>query len=348
MISEITTIAELRAITQEWTALFERCPDATPFQSPEWLLPWWDAFQPGELFCLAQRHDGRLMGLMPLYVDEAGVARFLGAGISDHHDALLEPGMDAAPLIAHLETSGCLRECHLLELPGCSPLLRVRQATGTSAVRPVLRLPAQPGYDLRRNLRRYGQKLAAAHAIEYGLDAGERRGEYLDALFSLHEARWNGKGEPGVLADPQLRRFHDQAAAGFAGQKWLRFFGLRADGSLIAVIYAFALRGRAYFYLNGFAPHFARYSPGILLLNFALQEFASAGIVTADFLRGGESYKYVWGAEDAINYELRLHSSGTRSAKEDNAAQSSGAASDRNQRAWGNAAGRAAPGTLSR
>ena len=36
--------AEVERLVPEWQALWRRIPDATPFQSPEWLLSWWSCF----------------------------------------------------------------------------------------------------------------------------------------------------------------------------------------------------------------------------------------------------------------------------------------------------------------
>jgi hypothetical protein len=43
---KLCDLGELMALRQEWRALWERCPDASPFQSDAWLLPWWRAYRP--------------------------------------------------------------------------------------------------------------------------------------------------------------------------------------------------------------------------------------------------------------------------------------------------------------
>ena len=35
----LDTIADLVRLLPQWWALWDRCPSATPFQSPAWLLP---------------------------------------------------------------------------------------------------------------------------------------------------------------------------------------------------------------------------------------------------------------------------------------------------------------------
>jgi CelD/BcsL family acetyltransferase involved in cellulose biosynthesis len=335
-ISDRTRLEQLRP---HWSALYHRCPWATPFQSPEWLLAWWDVFHPGEIQSLAIHDGGRLVGLAPLYRGEDGIQRFLGAGISDYLDILAEPGTGAATAVVQ----NC-QNADLMELRAESPLLAARTASGVSSVCPVLRLPARPGYNLRRNVQRYGKRLAREGQVAYEAVGGEPWPEYLEALFGLHGARWEARDEPGgVFADPRVRQFHRGVAPGLAARAWLRLFGLRLDGTLVAVMYTFLEAGRAYFYLSGFAPELSRFAPGVLLLNFALETLAAEGTREADFLRGRESYKYQWGAEDRPNYRLRIESAeptGTRNAL----SPVSGTASQPVFTAGvGNAAGGAAP-----
>jgi CelD/BcsL family acetyltransferase involved in cellulose biosynthesis len=54
-------------LVPEWRVLWQRVPDATPFQSPEWLLSWWGCFGNGAPFVLTAREDGQLIAVLPLY-----------------------------------------------------------------------------------------------------------------------------------------------------------------------------------------------------------------------------------------------------------------------------------------
>ncbi len=60
-LQEITATRQLEALGPEWSALWERCVGATPFQTPEWLLPWWRSLGRGELRGVALRQGGRLV-----------------------------------------------------------------------------------------------------------------------------------------------------------------------------------------------------------------------------------------------------------------------------------------------
>src|ERR1700686_2718465 len=87
----LTTTQQLEAAEREWLELWRELPDATPFQSPMWLLPWWGHFGSNDLNAIATRDGGRLRALAPLYVireDDESLGLFLGTGISDYLDIL--------------------------------------------------------------------------------------------------------------------------------------------------------------------------------------------------------------------------------------------------------------------
>jgi CelD/BcsL family acetyltransferase involved in cellulose biosynthesis len=65
---EITTSAALQRIYPIWVNLSERLPGATPFQHPDWLLPWWRHIGGGVLFVIAIQDGGELSELAPFYV----------------------------------------------------------------------------------------------------------------------------------------------------------------------------------------------------------------------------------------------------------------------------------------
>src|SRR5512135_3573063 len=67
-VEEITTMDAPGWLRDECSALWSRCPGATPFQAPEWLILWRRAFGEGDPWTLALRHEGRLVGLVPLFL----------------------------------------------------------------------------------------------------------------------------------------------------------------------------------------------------------------------------------------------------------------------------------------
>jgi CelD/BcsL family acetyltransferase involved in cellulose biosynthesis len=142
-------------------------------------------------------------------------------------------------------------------------------------------------------------------AVEF-VDANAASVEsFFDVLVSLHGARWRSRLEPGVLSDPRVQSFHKEAIAKLPDIA--RLHALRIGDETAAVYYGFQDRGRAYAYLSGFHPSFAHESPGSLLLEHVIAKSRRAGVGEFHFLRGGESYKYEWGARDRFNTRREFH-----------------------------------------
>jgi CelD/BcsL family acetyltransferase involved in cellulose biosynthesis len=300
----IEGVGELAAITNAWIDLWERCPAATPFQRPEWLLPWCRTFAPNGVRVVVVRAEDRVVGVLPLAVD-GRATRLLGEGISDYLDALVDSGWEPDVLGCFSAEITNWDRCEMAALPASSPLLRMsalpgfRDAVTPDDVCPVLSLDgglerALPK-EMARNLRR-----ARARAEEVGrlglvtADA-DNRAELLEALFALHGARW---GDGGVLGDAKVRAFHREMSEAMLAAGLLRLHGVTLDERIVAVVYGFAARDVLYLYLQGYDPADAELSPGTLAVGAAIAESAREGARAVDMLRGREGYKYRFGARD--------------------------------------------------
>jgi CelD/BcsL family acetyltransferase involved in cellulose biosynthesis len=311
----------LHALRAPWSELCDRSPRVTPFQRPEWLLAHARAFPPHDPWILAvhagDRRD-RLAGLLPLFLYKNGPDRTLaplGAGISDYCDAILEPGTEPAVLAALWDFLAARRDawdlCDWEQVPADSPLARHPAPPGfrdeplPGDPSPVLPLPGcvealsevVPTRQLS-NLRKFRRKAQTLGALTLErADAATWSGQ-LDALFALHRARWETRGEEGVLSGEALRAFHSEVAAGFLARGALFLHALKLDGRTLATIHAFREKETVYCYLQGFDPELAKLSPGVLALGGVIEAAVREGARAIDFLRGKETYKYRWGARD--------------------------------------------------
>jgi CelD/BcsL family acetyltransferase involved in cellulose biosynthesis len=120
-------------------------------------------------------------------------------------------------------------------------------------------------------------------------------------LWRLHSARWLTRGQTGVLTDGRSAAFHAEALPLLIDRGIARLYALRIGEEVAGIYYGFSHHTHAYAYLGGFDPAFAYYSPGTVLIGHAIAEAATEGAHTFHFLRGGEAYKYAWGAEDQFN-----------------------------------------------
>lgn len=332
-IEEATATENLERLRPDWAGLWALVPFATPFQAPDWLIPWWRHIGEGELLTLAIRDDGQLVGLLPFYVytpPEDGRRRLfpLGIGTTDYLDALIAPGREREVMelaFRHLATRrDRFDSCEWPQLRVGSPLLEVSAPSGwsdrtdPSEPCPVLHLPRSfdalgtvVSRKTLRDLRTVRKRAEQAGAVRWESAGEQNLSELFDALLRLHAARWATREEAGVLASPAVQASHREALPSLLRSGLLRFDALRLDGEIIAALYALAdppehAERRLYFYLGGFDPAYERLSPGMLLVGHAIEQAIAEGIAIADFLRGQERYKYLWGAEDTPTFRRVL------------------------------------------
>jgi CelD/BcsL family acetyltransferase involved in cellulose biosynthesis len=316
----IRDAAGLAALAGPWSDLWRGSPAATVFQSPAWLMAWWDVFAPGQLATIALWSGDRLVALAPLYLETGSLGLRLlpmGIGISDYTDVLLDPAdpEEAARLLA--ETLPVIAPWEICEFPELAPdaaALALPCPPGTRETRtqaslcPVLPLLGEPAelraYVPAARLRKLGtaQRRAARRgdvAIVVG-DSGNGEAMLQD-LVRLHRACWNRRGQPGVLDDSRVPQFHFAALPGLMRENLLRLYALTIGDRVASVYYGFVHHRRAFAYLGGYDPEFAFESPGALLMEHALEDAIAEGDTEFDFLRGGEAYKHAWGAKDRAN-----------------------------------------------
>ena len=320
-IGEHVGVAALGALAGEWAELFERCPDATPFAHPAWLLAWARRLATGTPFAVTVRRGGRLAALMPLHLLPDGGLELGGAPVSDYRDALVAGG--ASDDVPRLLVAAALRcaarfRCELADLPASSQLATAPAPRGwrdelrVCAICPVVVVPRGAelaelaSARLHEDLARYQRRLARRGVVAVRGARADEHAAWIDRLIALHGARWQRRGGDGVLADARVQQFHREAASGLAAAGLLAATALTVDDEPVALIYAFRRADRFYYYLSGFDPALTRLSIGSLAIAAAFERALAAGAREIDFLRGAEPYKYRWGARDRPTLRRRL------------------------------------------
>jgi CelD/BcsL family acetyltransferase involved in cellulose biosynthesis len=315
----IDTAAALEALSPQWDALWRRCPGATPFQSPHWLLPWWKRFGSDAPYVIAASSDTGLEALAPVYIlrdDDSGesLGMLMGTGISDYLDILGA----ALPILGAITAADC-QMWDFQQLRPSSELLTAPLPEGWSEnvedqdPCPVLSI-ADAGDELegllsthaRKKLRYYRRALERIGRVTYESATSDSLDELLTALFDLHAARWQKRNLPGVLADDIIQEFHRDAARRMLAAGALRMYAIRIDERIVAVFYGFAHAGTVCYYLSGYDPSLEKLSIGNVLVAHAIESAVRDGATTFDFLRGAEEYKYSWGATDRINRHRQM------------------------------------------
>jgi len=306
----VNTLAGLEALRPEWLDLWQRCPTATPFHSPQWLLPWTRyLFGGGQICCLTIREAGDLLGFAPLFrwgIDRQTIS-FLGAGISDYGDILFAPEREpecVSAVRSFLENEHADAVIDLQEIrPGSGLLNGIPEQWKAEecSVCPVLALSdfhacMDPKH--RTDLRRAGNRISRESTMWFAAADRTSFPGYLKDFFRLHGERWG-------RIDDALRQFHCEASQNFLETGHLRLSVLNNGDAAIAAIYAFISGRTLWFYLSGYDARMSKFSPGAALILWMIEQAIAEGVTRVDFLRKGEGYKYLWGAVDRPNYAIR-------------------------------------------
>jgi CelD/BcsL family acetyltransferase involved in cellulose biosynthesis len=315
----------MRLLVPDWQALWHRCPNATAFQSPNWILSWAENFNPSNLLLIQVRTADHLVGLFPLLIYQRGSERvlaFMAGGVSDYLEALVDPQYEYEVLTCfstYLRTQSAQWDTvELTDLPPTSALLRFRNdefcpEAYPHDVCPVLALP--PGTrDLRAvlpskkfaNLRNVRNRMSRAGPSRLAVASMETVLPMMEGIFQLNTTRWAELGQSGLFREPEMRRFHLQVARPLLAMNVLRLYGLFVDDRLISAAYTFFERSSVALYIQSFDPGYASLAPGTQLVARVIEDAIQSGKTAVNFLRGREPYKYLWGACDTPTFRIQL------------------------------------------
>ena len=313
----IRTTAELEAFQPQWNALWLKDPHAMPFQSPEWLLPWWRQFGQPDLRAITVSQHGRLVAFLPFYIYREPNSRerqllLLGVATTDYlggifsQDCTLKHVQTALDLLQREGGWDFLHASQLLPHSMLSQSLQrdsnAQRWNGENCSRMRAVTIAELPVKIRRNIMYYRNRAMRRGSLELTVADSSNWAEAFDALERLHTTRWQSSGQPGVLADPRVLAWHREALPLLQAGGVLRLCSLRLSGEIIGVLYSLIdppsrPERTQYFYLTAFSPEHGDLRPGTLLLGLAIEHAANKGVRTIDMLRGDESYKKIWHVE---------------------------------------------------
>lgn len=332
------TEAVWTAARHDWLTLWRAASTRVPFLHPDYLRAWWEhrggnEWPQAELCVLVARDAaGAPLGLAPLFAapnpsGQPCLWLLGGIEISDYLDCLILPGHAEAFYAALLErlTAPDVPAWHALDwynLPSASPtraaLPSAAQARGWAvAEQPVQPVPAiaLPG-DMeaywqmmdkkeRQELRR---KLRRAEGGEAGLtwQVVDTATADLAALAEEFMALMALNSDKARFLTPAMRA-QFRAIVQAAGQAGFLHVALaHVEGVLAAGYLSFDDGQCLYVYNSALNPRFAGLSAGWVLLGWLIQWCIQRGYRTFDFMRGGEDYKFRFGAVADYVYRLTV------------------------------------------
>jgi CelD/BcsL family acetyltransferase involved in cellulose biosynthesis len=318
----LTEIDQLEKIAEEWSDLYNRASDATPFQAPFWIINWWKNFGKSRLITLIIRNDGELICVAPwfLYFTDADkkCLCLLGTGVSDYLDVLYiskyteEIKREVRNFLYTI--SDQWEVCDFQELPITSPLLQLYENSGPYIIKLLIQstcsdINGSNAKSVRqiipKKLRKNIQNCINSINSKYTISLEPNKSP--ENLIHLHSKRWNQKNQTGVLNGNEIQKFHYDVFSCANTNNNVMIYSLKIQDQIIACYYLLIRKNSAYFYLSGFDPSYHQYSPGTLALYLTIEELFKEGITTFDFLRGIEEYKNHWGVKYKHNYGLKIY-----------------------------------------
>ena len=301
----VDNIDALERFRGEWLSFAITLNGQTPFQLPDWLLTWWQHSGSGALRVLIFRERGGLAGVIPLFRHEWRGRRqltLIGSGISDYLEPAIAPERHREvieELRRYLTQTPDWDICDWQDLGADTPLAglaRVQDDTPCAEIKLTGSFEdywTKRGKDLRRNLRRYGERADKVSTTEFAVTADRA---LVDDLIRLHGDRWRRHGEAGTIASNNSAEFLREVSRQFARADILRLFSLRFHSEIVAISVGFLWRNRLYSYLSAFDPQYEILGFGRKLLYESLRHAYEQHYTAWNFCRGEEPYKFSFGA----------------------------------------------------
>jgi CelD/BcsL family acetyltransferase involved in cellulose biosynthesis len=301
-----------------WNALLAHCPDATCFQSYEWISCWWKVFGgDNELLLLSAYRNGMLVGFAPMYL-EANTLYFVGEGHSDYNVFVWherEPQVVDLLLDTIIDTLQ-IRSVHFYQVPVKSRLGNILRGMHSIRLRrlpdtPCPRLAGEPEYidgcmgkkSIKRNRSKLG-KLGKV-SVEHLTDSTDIT-PHLNAFFQQHIERWSSTEYPSLFNKRENKAFYEELAKTDIP---VLFTVISVDKKAVAFHFGFISTGDLVWYKPTFDIHMGSYSPGEVLLSELIEYVRAQQLTGLDFTRGNETFKLRFCSEVNSNLNCEYYHS---------------------------------------
>ena len=306
----IDTDPGLQALEAEWAQLHARNTPRNPFLSYEWTAACRQHHCPqSELYVLAARESGQLVGLAPLRRDRSlgfHVLRFIGDGRSDYLGFLHEARHPDVPsaLLDHLEERRGewnlavfrqLAEPYSTLAETLLPRhLRSEEVEGTVAPHLAFSgewdalLASGPGW-----LKRMAK--ASRKWVKDGGSVvrvpGEEAAHYVEQIAAIEAYSWKGAEGVARFQPGSGQELLRQALATLAPRGEMELWLAWKDDQPVAFEINFLAPGRIWLYQGAYRTEFRKYSPGGVLDFLSIERAWKDGAREYDFMSGDEPYK---------------------------------------------------------
>lgn len=154
-------------------------------------------------------------------------------------------------------------------------------------------LPARARQELSRKVRKLSREVGPLELVEIAPDdLDEELPRFLD------QAARSAPEKKSFFARDEVRDWFKALGREFAADHVFRLHRLDADGMPAAMTVSLVGYGQWGLYNSSFDPDLAAFAPGMAIIWLLIEQACDEGLEVFDLLRGSESYKYRFGAED--------------------------------------------------
>lgn len=328
---EVIRITDLEAFqeTRElWNDFLRSSGQNCIFLTHEWFLSWWKSFSEEkslEILLFKDKEDG-LVGIAPL-MREGNILRFMASReVTDYCDFIVLEGKEKEffdSLFDYLKSQYSeIRSIELWNIKQSSPtLLFLPQlaphhdfsfSSLESDVTPVLSLPSSYekflmllGRKSRHELKRKLRRMEALEGLRNERIKDPKELQTAVRAF-IHLHRKSGKAKEKFWKRKGMEDFFQELVLRFSQKGWVELNFLFHQEKIMASLLSFLYEDTLYFYNITYSRDYAWYSPGLYLFHKRLKHAIEEKKKQADFLRGREKYKYVFGAKESKILDLTL------------------------------------------
>lgn len=339
---------EFRNLRNAWNKLLQDSSNKAITQTWEWLYTWWEYYgNERKLFIIVGFEDSKIIGIAPFAVQNEDTEYFklfhyktiwlLGSGkttdrniTSDYLDLIILQGKEKAFVNALIKFIVDLHNWDEIILENISSesivlglLKKAAQSHGLifqitkTAPSILIKLPdnwdaylksihSSLRYKIRRGRKEFSKLKGTYHLVR---SESELHRAFND-LETLHQYRWQNKGQPGAFSSPTWKAFHKKIMPLMFKNGWLKLSFLKLDGIPVAANYNFVYDNKIHFFQSGLIPHENKHiRVGLLLHSYCIEEAINEGYIEYDFLKvggKGAGYKEMWGNYSRDLLEIRL------------------------------------------
>lgn len=311
---EITLEHTLEAFSEaDWNSLAMKSATNTVFQTYPWHRAWVESLgKDQELWILAVRAQGALLGIAPLIVTKKRALRilkFIGQGHADYCDFLYPSDRSDVfqAIMGFLKSNQDKWDAMALDyIPQSSPTVHNLSELGRDKglfvnvyarqTCPFIRIDADGNQlqDLmaKKNLQRdykHLQKQGNYSAVHY------KRREDIDLLmhvfFEQHIRRRERLAAPSLFVRTENKTFYRSLVKHMSPMGWLLMTSVMINEKPVAFHFGWDYNGTLLYYKPSYDPAWAKHSPGDGLLMESFRYALNNGLREFDFAAGDESYK---------------------------------------------------------